>query len=172
MFSDNYFISTNIDFINKKITINVYYYTTILLINSFLFSGLLIFTAIVNTTILYLHYIILLMIIFNIVFTLSVSILILDHLSKNIFLKDEAILFKITTTINYFIIFCIPLLIILNNLDDKTFIIISVVLLIVTFILTIIVIIKVSSKYNFIDVKPSNENSKSNKIMIKNNIMI
>jgi len=112
MFCVNYFISINIDFIIKKIIINVYYFIIILLINSFLFSGLLIFTAIVNTTILYLHYIILLMIIFNIVFTLSVSILILDHLSKNIFLKDEAILFKITTTINYFIIF---LYTIINN---------------------------------------------------------
>jgi len=87
MFSKEYYISTNSSFINKKLNINILYYTTILLKNRLIFSGLLLFfsAGTIDPVALYLYYFILLLIIFNITFTLPMAILILDSFSKKIF---------------------------------------------------------------------------------------
>jgi len=168
MFSKEYYISTNSSFINKKLNINIFYYTTILLVNSLIFSGLLLFfsAGTIDPVALYLYYFILLLIIFNITFTLPMAILILDSFSKNIFLKDEIIVFRITTVINYVILFLVPLLIIINNRTNIKFLIYAILLIICVFTLTIIIVLKVSLRYKFININDTTTIQGKNRVLV------
>jgi len=94
------------------------------------------------------------------------AILILDSFSKNIFLKDEIIVFRITTVINYVILFLVPLLIIINNRTNIKFLIYAILLIICVFTLTIIIVLKVSLRYKFININDTTTIQGKNRVLV------